>query len=194
MICRCLGDGVWWRQVQSARRILTHRRSGQRLSSHQLGGAKTIQEVAELGVRGEPHAGEDETKGRRRRSQAFTKERRPVQLLWQAPSIENDGADRWSLLSLRAVAVHAAVGGLPAGLPSHPAPHLHRQARLCAPLDGAAQLLASCFCAHRHTQEKKEGEGEERGQINHGKWIFFFSQLRKISAENGRKKKHNTPK
>lgn len=43
-----------------------------------------------------------------------------------------------SLLSLGAVAVHAAVRGLPAGLPSHPAPHLHRQARLCAPLDRAA--------------------------------------------------------
>jgi len=43
-----------------------------------------------------------------------------------------------SLLSLGAVAVHAAVRGLPAGLPSHPAPHLHRQARLRTPLDRAA--------------------------------------------------------
>lgn len=43
-----------------------------------------------------------------------------------------------SLLSLGAVAVHAAICGLPAGLPSHPAPHLHRQARLRAPLDRAA--------------------------------------------------------
>ena len=49
------------------------------------------------------------------------------------------------LLSLRAVAVHAAVVGLPAGLPGHPAAHLHGQARLCATLDGAAQLLSSCF-------------------------------------------------
>lgn len=43
-----------------------------------------------------------------------------------------------SLLSLRAVAVHAAVCGLPAGLASHPAAHLHRQPRLRAPLDRAA--------------------------------------------------------
>lgn len=47
-------------------------------------------------------------------------------------------AQNVSLLSLGAVAVHAAVCGLPAGLPSHPAPHLHRQARLRAPLDRAA--------------------------------------------------------
>lgn len=66
-----------------------------------------------------------------------------------------------SLLSLGAVAVHAAVSGLPAGLPSHPAPHLHRQARLCAPLDRAAQLLSSCFCTHIDTCKERWGGGEK---------------------------------
>lgn len=66
-----------------------------------------------------------------------------------------------SLLSLGAVAVHAAVCGLPAGLPSHPAPHLHSQARLCAPLNRAAQLLSSCFCTHRHTWKGKRDGGRE---------------------------------
>lgn len=48
-------------------------------------------------------------------------------------------------LPLRAEAVHAAVGGLAAGLPCHSVPHLHSQACLSAPLNGAAQFLSSCF-------------------------------------------------
>lgn len=50
------------------------------------------------------------------------------------------------LLSLRAVAVHAPIRRLPAGLTGHPVPHLHSQPCLSAPLDGAPQLLAPCFC------------------------------------------------
>lgn len=52
-------------------------------------------------------------------------------------------------LSLRAVAVHAAVSGFAAGLSGHPASHLYGQTRLCAPLDSAAQLLSSCFYRDR---------------------------------------------
>lgn len=50
------------------------------------------------------------------------------------------------LLSLRAVAVHAPIRRLPAGLTGHPVPHFHSQPCLGAPLDGAPQLLAPCFC------------------------------------------------
>ena len=71
-----------------------------------------------------------------------------------------------SLLSLGAVAVHAAVCGLPAGLPSHPAPHLHRQARLRAPLDGAAQLLAPCFCPMKATRGGREEGGRAMESVN----------------------------
>lgn len=70
---------------------------------------------------------------------------------------------RVSLLSLGAVAVHAAVRGLPAGLPGHPAPHLHRQPRLRAPLDRAAQLLTSRFCTQSDTQAKGRKEGGREG-------------------------------
>lgn len=52
-------------------------------------------------------------------------------------------------LSFGAVAVHAAVGGLPAGLAGHPVAHLHGQARFCAPLHRAPQLLAAGFCTDR---------------------------------------------
>lgn len=48
------------------------------------------------------------------------------------------------VLPLRAVAVHAAIGGLPAGLPVHGRPSswiLHCHARLYAPLDTAAASL-----------------------------------------------------
>lgn len=60
-------------------------------------------------------------------------------------------------LPLRAEAVHAAVGGLAAGLPRHSAPHLHSQACLGAPLDGAAQFLASCFYTEAQRTEKNGG-------------------------------------
>lgn len=53
------------------------------------------------------------------------------------------------LLSLRAVAVHAPIRRLPAGLTGHPVPHLHSQPCLSAPLDGAPQLLAPCFCGDK---------------------------------------------
>lgn len=66
-----------------------------------------------------------------------------------------------SLLSLGAVAVHASICGLPAGLPSHPASHLHRQACLCAPLDSAAQLFTSRFWTS-FTHDTNDREGERR--------------------------------
>lgn len=53
-----------------------------------------------------------------------------------------------SLLSLGAVAVHAAVSGLSAGLPVHGGPPprvLHRHACLHAPLDAAAGALTHLF-------------------------------------------------
>ena len=40
--------------------VLTHRWSGQSLTSNQLGGAEAIQEVTELSIWGQPHTGEDE--------------------------------------------------------------------------------------------------------------------------------------
>lgn len=49
--CYSLKSGGW---------ILTHGWSSQCLSSDQLGGAKTIQEVAELRIRGESHSRKDE--------------------------------------------------------------------------------------------------------------------------------------
>lgn len=50
---------------------------------------------------------------------------------------------RWHhLLSLGAVTVDAAVGGLTAGLPHH-LPHLSRHPCLCASLDGTLQLLVA---------------------------------------------------
>lgn len=67
-----------------------------------------------------------------------------------------------SLLSLGAVAVHASVCGLPAGLSSHPASHLHRQACLCAPLDSAAQLFTSRFWTQSYTHDTNDREGERR--------------------------------
>ena len=63
-------------------------------------------------------------------------------------------------LPLGAVAVHAAVGGLPAGLPGHPAPHLHGQACLRAALDGAAQLLTARFWSGEREKRKPLFRGE----------------------------------
>lgn len=53
---------------------------------------------------------------------------------------------------IRAVAVGAPVGGLPAALARDAAPHLHRDARLGAPPDVAAQLLGGPFCDPREAQ------------------------------------------
>lgn len=48
--------------------ILTHGWGRQRLSSNQLGGAKTVQEVAELCVGGESNSREDEAKAKGHKS------------------------------------------------------------------------------------------------------------------------------
>lgn len=48
--------------------------------------------------------------------------------------------------SVGAVGVGAAVGGVLAALPRHPAPHLHGDAGLRAPPDGAAELLGAAVC------------------------------------------------
>ena len=45
--------------------------------------------------------------------------------------------------SIRTVGVGAAIGGVLAALPCHSIPHLHCDARLRAPSDGAAELLRS---------------------------------------------------
>lgn len=104
------------------------------------------------------------------------------------------------LLSLRAVAVHAPICRLAAGLTGHPVPHLHGQPCLSAPLDGAPQLLAPCFCGdkreapiapchrswaalrgtaamahHRSTcQKHSKVEITDLYQIFHFKITFFF--------------------
>lgn len=56
-ICGCISS-------KSAGWTLTHGWSSQRLSSNQLGGAKTIQEVAELCIGGESNSREDEAKAK----------------------------------------------------------------------------------------------------------------------------------
>lgn len=52
-------------------------------------------------------------------------------------------------LALGAVAIHAVLNGLVAGLAQRPAGHLHRQAGLRAPLDGPLQPPAVPFWAER---------------------------------------------
>lgn len=52
---------IFWVYCINVCLVLTHRWSSQCLSSNQLGGAETIQEVTELGIRGKPHTREDET-------------------------------------------------------------------------------------------------------------------------------------
>lgn len=66
-------------------------------------------------------------------------------------------------LALRAVAVHAVLDGLVAGLAQRPAGHLHRQARLRAPLDGPLQPPAVPFWAERPREVGKQTWGG-RGQ------------------------------
>lgn len=51
--------------------------------------------------------------------------------------------NRYSL-ALGAVAVHAVLYRLVAGLADGPAGHLHGQTRLCAPLDAPLQFPALC--------------------------------------------------
>lgn len=60
--------------------------------------------------------------------------------------MSGDHSNGCSLLSLGAVAVHAPIRRLPAGLAGHPVSHLHSQPCLSAPLDGAPQLLAPRLC------------------------------------------------
>lgn len=71
-------------------------------------------------------------------------------------------------LSFGAVAVHAAVRGLPAGLPGHPVPHLHRQAGFRASLDSAPELFTPCFCRNRNPKPSEFCHGcpvtEQAGQ------------------------------
>lgn len=62
---------------------------------------------------------------------------------------------------IRAVAVGAPVGGLPAALARDPTAHLHRDAGLRAPPDVAAQLLGGPFCDPPRSTER------EQGQITH---------------------------
>lgn len=80
---------------------------------------------------------------------------------------EEEGGDHSAGLHARAVgavAVGASVGGLPAALARDPAPHLHRNARLRAPADVAAQLLGGPFCDHPPTPSTER----EQGQIMNG--------------------------
>lgn len=76
-------------------------------------------------------------------------------LSWPLPNCRFHGeapgnhSNSCCLLSLRAVTVHAPIRRLPAGLTGHPVPHLHGQPCLSAPLDGASQLLAPCFCGDK---------------------------------------------
>lgn len=71
------------------------------------------------------------------------------------------------LLSLWAVAVHAAVSGFAAGLPGHSASHLYGQSCLRAPLDSAAQLLSSCFYRDRERQWQSVSQDIKTSQV---KW------------------------
>lgn len=159
--------------------VLTHRGSSQCLSPNQLSRAKTIQEVTELGIWGQPHTREDETetltKKKKKKHQVFIVRLEPdisyqmkfwifrvYKSCWISFLIVRRAQVHVSLLSLGAVAVHASVCGLPAGLPSHPASHLHRQACLCAPLDSAAQLFTSRFWTQSYTHDTNDREGERR--------------------------------
>lgn len=58
-------------------------------------------------------------------------------------------------LALGAVAVHAVLYGLVAGLADRPAGHLDRQTRLCAPLDASLQLPALCIHCREATDTHK---------------------------------------
>lgn len=55
-------------------------------------------------------------------------------------------------LALGAVAVHAVLYGLVAGLSDGPTGHLYSQTRLCAPLDASLQLPAFCIYCRQKTQ------------------------------------------
>ena len=69
-------------------------------------------------------------------------------------------------LALGAVAVHAVLNGLVAGLAQGPAGHLHSQASLRAPLDGPLQPPAVPFRAEwsRETGRETWGGREQRDQ------------------------------
>ena len=71
-------------------------------------------------------------------------------------------------LALGAVAIHAVLDGLVAGLAQCPAGHLHCQAGLRAPLDGPLQPPAVPFWAERPREmgkETQDGKGTERQVI-----------------------------
>lgn len=83
-------------------------------------------------------------------------------------------------LALGAVAVHAVLYGLVAGLADGPTGHLHSQARLCAPLDASLQLPALCIhCREthgRHIQINSAAVHAEFHPPNNLKVNFFGSR------------------
>lgn len=70
-------------------------------------------------------------------------------------------------LALGAVAIHAVLNGLVAGLAQRPAGHLHRQAGLRAPLDGPLQPPAVPFWAERPREmgRKRYRVGRDKEQV-----------------------------
>lgn len=64
-------------------------------------------------------------------------------------------------LALRAIAIHAVLDGLMAGLAQCPAGHLHGQSCLCAPLNGTLQPPAVC-CWAQGPREMGRDMGRER--------------------------------
>lgn len=130
------------------RPALTHRRGGQRLPSHQLAWPQPVEEIAELALGAQPGRGEDEPAEESKgllRSVGLPGLKRGFFPL-KSPG---RGAQHWlpsprgALRAVGAVAVGAAVSGLPAALPGDPGPHLHRDAGLRAPPNVAAQLFGT---------------------------------------------------
>lgn len=133
------------------RPALTHRRGGQRLPPHQLARPQPVEEVTELALGTQPGRGEDEpAPGRARRAKGFRGAsgcRVSSKIRWERredaqPQLP---APCGALRAVGAVAVGAAVGGLPAALPGDPGPHLHRDAGLRAPPDVATQLFGAAL-------------------------------------------------
>lgn len=77
--------------------------------------------------------------------------------------------------ALGAVAVGAPIGRLPAALAGYTAPHLHGNARLCAPSNVAAQLLGGPFWGphpkEREGQRSRHGPGFSKSDsLSRGRW------------------------
>lgn len=77
-------------------------------------------------------------------------------------------------LALRAVAVHAVLYRLVAGLADGPTWHLHGQTRLCAPLDASLQLPALCV----HCREKKKQKNIQIHSAATETQIFIHQRLK----------------